>query len=87
MSDETLLMVPLAELARLSGRSRRTIYRYMRRKGIRPEGYGVYLSVLRDKWPALYAGLQKGSITIPVCTGCGVKARCECPVCGLELRP
>lgn len=78
-------MVPLSELARRTGKSKRTIRRWLRRKGIRSEGQGVYLAVLKDRWPTFYVGLQ-GPAPVPMCAACGVPARCECRVCGEEVR-
>jgi hypothetical protein len=80
------LMVPLAELARRMQRSDRTLRRWLRRKGIRAEGCGVHLAQLRDRWPAVYEGLRQEVSLVPVCSECGVPARCECVVCGAEVR-
>lgn len=80
------LMVSLSELARRMGRSDRTVRRWLRRKGIRAEGFGVHLSVLQARWPMVYAGITGDLAVIPTCTTCGVQATCSCPVCGETVR-
>lgn len=86
MSAGDGLMVSLSELQRRMGRDRTTVWRWLRRKGIRAEGHGVPLSVLRAKWPSVYAGITGDMAVMPTCSECGVQARCVCPVCEAEVR-
>jgi hypothetical protein len=78
------IMVPLSELQRRSGRDRRTIWRWLKRKGIRTEGRGVMVTELRTKWPELLdaLGLRQGP---PPCPDCGAPTVCECSVCGANV--
>lgn len=79
------LMVPLAELATRTGKDRRTIYRWLRRKGVIPQGRGVMLVDLRAKWPPMYSALMLALAGPPPCPGCGAPTRCECTVCEIVV--
>lgn len=83
MSNDAIL-VDLSEIQRRSGRDRRTIWRWFKRKGIKTHGRGVMVTELREKWPDLLRalGLERSS---PPCPDCGAPTVCECSVCGATV--
>jgi hypothetical protein len=87
MLAEGALLVPLAELTRRSGRDRKTVYRWLRRYGVRTEGRGVLLSDLKAKWPPMYNALLLAQALKDkqVCPDCGGRTCIECTICDFSL--
>jgi hypothetical protein len=74
MPEPVAVMVPLSE-----------VWRWLRRKGIRPHGRGVLLSDVKAKWPELHAALTLGTPTSTPCPDCGAPTHTACTVCDFSL--
>lgn len=73
------------EIGQMTGRSERTVHRWLRRKGLAcREQRSIALADLRDKWPEFFNTymLAKGK---PSCPSCGAPTVCECTVCDFSL--
>lgn len=78
--DKVPVYISLKEIRQRLDRDRSTVWRWLRRKGIRTEGYSVSVLELRDKWPELYLSLTFMQPT-PNCPRCSAPTVCSCSVC------
>lgn len=74
------LYISMSELTEATGKSRRTVYSWLRRKAIVPEGHSVSLLELHEKWPEIYGSLML-RMGVPLCPECSSPTKCECSVC------
>lgn len=80
------VMIPLSQLPALMGRSRVTVWRWLRRKGVPTHGRSVALADLRTYWPALADALDARLARTPPCPDCRYPAmQLCCPDCGFVV--
>jgi hypothetical protein len=72
--------ISLADLTNKVGKTRRTVYTYLRRKHIRTEGHSVSMAELAEKWPEAYRSLMLAHRGGP-CPECMSPTSCRCTVC------
>lgn len=83
-----MLFVTIKEIQVMTGRSERTVHRWLRRRGLScTEERSISLAELRSKWPAFYNSmmLRAGKATSPACPECGSPTHLACTVCEFSL--
>ena len=81
-------MVPLSEIRKRANVTRMTVYRWLKKKGVRTESKGVLMSELKTRWPGMYLSIVQataGAFDLPPCPGCGGPTRCRCLVCEIDV--
>lgn len=77
----TALYISLADITKHADRDRTTIWRWMRRKGIRVEGHSVSIAQLQEKWPDMLKALAIVQPK-PLCPCCAGEMMMSCTACG-----
>ncbi len=81
---ETLFLT-IKEIGQMTGRSERTVHRWLRRHGLGGDHRrSIALADLKSKWPAFYNTYMLGNER-PPCPECGAPVVCECSVCRFSL--